>query len=120
MTRLVLLNNVEHRDVRVITRHSVKLGDGVMYTFTFPAEFRNIQAHYPIVFTRLGEDRIVPGEHDGIVRLDVAEFRGERERVHHAVAELHAVAGDDPNVTMFDIVEKHESRHGRCNPFLCM
>jgi hypothetical protein len=60
MTRLVLLNNVEHRDVRVITRHSVELGDGVMYTFTFPAEFRNIQAHYPIVFTRLGEDRIVP------------------------------------------------------------
>jgi len=45
-----LLNNVDHQDLRVITDHSAELGDDMMYSVTFPAEFRNVQAHYPILF----------------------------------------------------------------------
>lgn len=52
MTRHVQLNNIDHRDLRIDTRRSVALGDGVAYAATFPAEFREIQAYYPIVFRR--------------------------------------------------------------------
>jgi hypothetical protein len=45
-----LLNNIAHKDVRVRTERSIELGDGLMSALTFPAEFRSIQAHYPIVF----------------------------------------------------------------------
>jgi len=60
MTKHVLLNNVEHRDLRVITRHGADLGDNVMYALTFPAEFRNIQAHYPIVFAKFPDGKFQP------------------------------------------------------------
>lgn len=50
MTNFALLNNDDHQDVRVITEHSAKYGDDVMYTLTFPFEFRSIQAFYPILF----------------------------------------------------------------------
>lgn len=50
MTKPVLLNNVDHRALRVITQRGSRYGDGVMFAMTFPAEFRDLQAHYPIVF----------------------------------------------------------------------
>lgn len=50
MTNTVLLNNVDHHAMRVDTMRSAGLGDGVMYTLTYPAEFRNVQSEYPIVF----------------------------------------------------------------------
>lgn len=50
MTNHVLLNNVAHKSLRVITDRSEKYGDDVMFTTTFPLEFRSIQAHYPIFF----------------------------------------------------------------------
>jgi hypothetical protein len=46
----VLLNNVTHKALRVITTRSAAYGDDVMYAVTFPGEFRNIQSSYPIVF----------------------------------------------------------------------
>lgn len=52
MARTVLLNNVDHQALRVITRRSAALGDDIMSALTFPAEFRSLQAHYPIVFHR--------------------------------------------------------------------
>jgi hypothetical protein len=48
--RHVLLNNVEHAQLRVITRRGAAWGDAVMAVPTFPAEFRAVQACYPIVF----------------------------------------------------------------------
>lgn len=57
MSNPVLLNNVDHRNLRVITRRGAAYGDDVMYALTFPAEFRNLQAHYPIVF-RKGPDGV--------------------------------------------------------------
>jgi hypothetical protein len=52
MPKSVLLNNVEHKDLRVITRRGAEFGDNVMQCPTFPAEFRDIQACYPIVFRK--------------------------------------------------------------------
>lgn len=52
MTNHVLLNNVDHKDLRVITTRSAKYGDDVRCAITFSWEFRSIQAHYPIFFTK--------------------------------------------------------------------
>lgn len=51
MSRPVLLNNIDHIDLRVdATTHNDAMGDGLMLALTFPGEFRNVQAYYPIVF----------------------------------------------------------------------
>ena len=47
-----MLNNVDHKDVRIITERSAEYGDNVMFAMTFPFEFRSVQAHYPILFHR--------------------------------------------------------------------
>jgi hypothetical protein len=52
MTRTVLLNNVDHQALRVVTKRGREYGDAVMWAVTFPAEFRSLQAHYPIVFRK--------------------------------------------------------------------
>jgi hypothetical protein len=46
----VLLDNVSHRDLRIVTTRSPDLGDDQMTAPVFPSEFRTVQAHYPIVF----------------------------------------------------------------------
>jgi hypothetical protein len=48
----VPLNNVDHQGLRVLTRRDAALGDAVMAAVTYPAEFRDVQAHYPIVFQK--------------------------------------------------------------------
>jgi SapC len=60
MTRHVLLNNVEHRDLRVITRRAPELNDNMMSALTYPAEFREVQTEYPIVFAPQGEGKFAP------------------------------------------------------------
>ena len=55
MAQHVLLNNVDHHDLRVITHKSAALGDAVMLAHTFPAEFRALQAHYPIVYQKTAD-----------------------------------------------------------------
>ena len=55
MTNPVLLNNVHHKDLRVITSHGPQYTEREMYAYTFPAEFRSLQAYYPIVFHK-GQD----------------------------------------------------------------
>lgn len=52
MTNHVLLNNVDHKDLKVITTRSAEYGDNVQCAVTFSWEFRSIQAHYPIFFTK--------------------------------------------------------------------
>lgn len=52
MTTFAMLNNVDHKDTRVITERSARYGDAVMFTMTFPFEFRSVQAFYPILFHR--------------------------------------------------------------------
>ncbi|KFA07097.1 SapC family protein [Xanthomonas vasicola] len=60
MTNAVLLNNLDHRTLRVITAHGAAYGDDVMSAATFPQEFRQLQAQYPIVFHRSGERSFRP------------------------------------------------------------
>jgi hypothetical protein len=55
MTRSVLLNNVTHRDLRVVTTRGAAWGDDVMLAVAFPAEFRDLQAHYPVVFQKTAD-----------------------------------------------------------------
>jgi hypothetical protein len=50
MANHVLLNNIEHKNLKVITERAEKYGDNVMFAMTFPEEFRSVQAHYPIFF----------------------------------------------------------------------
>ena len=50
MTRPALLNNVTHRHVRVHTERSAAWGDARSSCLALPAEFRQLQAHFPIVF----------------------------------------------------------------------
>jgi hypothetical protein len=52
MARFEMLNNVEHRDVRILTQRSADTGDAVQYVVTFPLELRRAQAHYPIFFQK--------------------------------------------------------------------
>lgn len=51
----VLLNNVQHHDMRIIRRYGAPLGDNVMGALTFPAEFRDVQLCYPIVFRKTAD-----------------------------------------------------------------
>lgn len=60
MTNNVLLNNVDHKDLRIITTRSADYGDNVMFAPTFPNEFRNVQAHYPIVFRKAADGQFQP------------------------------------------------------------
>jgi hypothetical protein len=55
MPNAVLLNNVDHKDLRVITERGAQYGDDVSFALTFPSEFRALQTHYPIVFRKSGD-----------------------------------------------------------------
>ncbi|XPF94476.1 SapC family protein [Colwellia sp. RE-S-Sl-9] len=50
MANHVLLNNIEHKDLKINAERSAVMGDNVWYAQTFPMEFRSAQAHYPILF----------------------------------------------------------------------
>lgn len=102
MPRNALLNNVEHKDLRVITRRAAALGDAVMSALTFPAEFRNVQAHYPIVFQKASDGRFQPvalfGFQEGENLFLDAEGNWENAYVPHSVARqpfLIGTAGEE-------------------------
>lgn len=46
----VPLDNTTHRDLRIVTTRGAAWGDDQMATPVFIVEFRDVQAHYPIVF----------------------------------------------------------------------
>lgn len=50
MSKAVLLNNVEHKDLRVDSGPSAKYGDNVNRALAFPTEFGDLQKEYPILF----------------------------------------------------------------------
>ncbi len=55
MPNIALLNNVDHKNLRIVTERGPAWGDAVMSALTFPAEFRELQAHYPIVFAKTAD-----------------------------------------------------------------
>ncbi|WP_305098530.1 SapC family protein [Croceibacterium aestuarii] len=56
----VLLNNVDHGDLNVVTRHGPEFGDAVNQVLVFPTEFENVQREYPIVLRRSAEGPLRP------------------------------------------------------------
>lgn len=50
MANYVPLDNVAHKDLRIITTRSARYGDDIASVRVFPSEFRRVQAEYPIVF----------------------------------------------------------------------
>lgn len=50
MSQVVLLDNVEHHDLRLITRFSPEFGDKVNLALVVPTEFAEVQREYPILF----------------------------------------------------------------------
>jgi len=53
----VQLDNNTHRDLRVVTTRGAAWGDDQMTSPVFASEFRNVQAHYPIVFQQADNGR---------------------------------------------------------------
>lgn len=58
--KLELLDNLTHKDLRIVTRRGAAWGDAVMTCPVVPQEFRALQAHYPIVFQRDDEGDFQP------------------------------------------------------------
>lgn len=56
MTRPALLDNITHRHLRLHTGRSAALGDARNSALALPAEFRHLQAHFPIVFQLVDGD----------------------------------------------------------------
>lgn len=52
MSNHVLLNNIDHRDVKVLNRYAKEYGDDVSAVATFPTEYADIQREYPILFRK--------------------------------------------------------------------
>lgn len=57
---LELLNNISHKDLRIVTERGAQWGDDVMSCPVTPDEFRRLQAHYPILFQPDGGGSFIP------------------------------------------------------------
>ncbi len=55
MSQHQILNPADHAQLRIHTEAGAEFGDNVMASLAMPAEFREVQAHYPIVFRRDAE-----------------------------------------------------------------
>jgi hypothetical protein len=55
MTQIVDLHQQEHSALRILTRRGAAYGDAIQFCLTFPLEFRDVLACYPIVFRRIDE-----------------------------------------------------------------
>ena len=49
MSKYEMLNNVAHADIKINLDRTPALGDDVMFSMTYPFEFRLIISHYPIL-----------------------------------------------------------------------
>lgn len=50
MAHYQLLNNIAHKDLRIVTRRGADLGDAVGGCAVYPTEFNELQKYYPILF----------------------------------------------------------------------
>lgn len=64
MSNFAILDNVQHKDLRVQIQHSEAFGDGVNQALVFPTEFMELQREYPIFFRKSPE-----GEYFAVVLL---------------------------------------------------
>ena len=66
-SNIVALNNIQHKDLKIITTYSEQFGNNVSSVITFPTEFAQIQREYPILFQKLPQT----GEFQSIVLLGI-------------------------------------------------
>jgi len=52
MTNRVLLNNVDHADLRVIPGYGPRFGDNINLALVLPTEFEEVQREYPILLRK--------------------------------------------------------------------
>lgn len=52
MAKHVMLNNISHKDLRVITRFGAEYGDSIGTVMTVPTEFADMQREFPIFFRK--------------------------------------------------------------------
>jgi SapC len=64
MTNTALLNNIQHKDLKVIARFSAAFGDNVNQVAIVPTEFEAIQREYPILLAKSPE-----GEYQALALL---------------------------------------------------
>lgn len=64
-----MLNNVTHKDLRVITRYGAEFGDATGTVLTFPTEYADVQREYPIFFRKEPES----GEYHSVALLGFAK-----------------------------------------------
>jgi len=69
MANFQLLNNIDHKDLKIKTERSADLGDNLWYAVTFPEEFRNLQRYYPIFFIKNPND----GEFEAVAMFGVED-----------------------------------------------
>jgi len=69
MANFQLLNNIDHKDLKIKTDRSAELGDNLWYAVTFPEEFRNLQRYYPIFFIKNPND----GEFEAVAMFGVED-----------------------------------------------
>ena len=58
MSNHQILNNIEHKDLKINTEKSAQLGNAQTYSIVFPFEFKHVQADYPIFFLKDDADKI--------------------------------------------------------------
>src|SRR5262245_8927539 len=68
MPKHEMLNNISHKNLRVITRYGAEFGDNVGTLLTVPTEFGDIQREYPIFFRKDAQ-----GEFMSVVLLGFAK-----------------------------------------------
>lgn len=59
MANYQLLNNIEHKDIKVDTEKCSSLGNDQSYSMIFPFEFKHAQADYPIFFVKDKQDQFI-------------------------------------------------------------
>ncbi|MBE8717942.1 SapC family protein [Cellvibrio polysaccharolyticus] len=52
MSQYQLLNNVKHKDLKILTRRGADVGDAVSGCVVYPTELNELQKHYPVVFQK--------------------------------------------------------------------
>lgn len=122
MSQTVLLNNVDHHDLRVIVARGARYGDDEMLAPTFFGEFRELQAHYPIVFQQTADGGfrslallgLRPRENlflqDGALEGDALAGAGERWDAHYlpmAIERLPFLIGIAEDEPMLHIDLEH-------------
>lgn len=116
MPRHALLNNIDHRDLRVSTGHGAGLGDAAMSVVTFAGEFRALQAYYPIVFQKDAQGTFHPLALLGLQPGQNLFLRGDRWDAHYVPMAVErqpfAIGHDAQGEPMLHV----DLEHPRINP----